>query len=348
MTEPARNTIVGITAIAGMIGLAWLIFIFGDAPKWAVASYPVHIKMDDATGLDEGSPIRLDGLQIGEIDSIVHRAEGGTLVMCRIESKFDVPANVKVYSESSPLGGSATLKFITMPPNADPIPKAGKPVELTGVATSFASQWSNVAEKFGSLSGKIEKLADEYIKVGQSLQSLVEERSVEEVDAGRTEPNLSTVVARADQRVAELATTLQKINTLFGDEQLHKDLKDTIAGAKQFTEKANTLADKAGKVVDQSGEAIGDVRKLSAEAEKKLERLTLQYVKVADDLSDSLAEMKALAKDLRTGKGTFQKLVNDPALYDSLQDAGEKLKDVLDEAELLLQKWKAEGLPIKL
>ena len=108
-----------------------------------------------------------------------------------------------------------------------------------------------------------------------------------------------------------------------------------------FTEKANTVADKAGGAID-------DVRKLTAETEKKLERLTTQYVKVADDLSDSLAEMKGLAKDIRTGKGTFSKLIKDPAVYDSLKDAADKLQDVLDEAELLLKKWKAEGLPLRL
>ncbi|MDX1565880.1 MAG: MlaD family protein, partial [Phycisphaeraceae bacterium] len=207
MTESARNTIVGLTAIVGMVGLAWLIFIFGDAPKWVVPSYTVHVKLDDASGLANGSPIRLDGIQVGEIDQIRHRPEGGTLVVCRIETEYDIPANVDVFSESSPLGGSATLKFVTQPPNAEPLAKSGEPAELTGRAASFTSQLGVMVERFSSLSEKIEQLATEYTKVGQSVRSMVEQRSIEDVEAGRTEPNISTVISRADRRVAELSAT---------------------------------------------------------------------------------------------------------------------------------------------
>ena len=57
--------------------------------------------------------------------------------------------------------------------------------------------------------------------------------------------------------------------------------------------------------------------------------------------------MQKLAAKASDGKGAMGKLLNDPALYDNLNDTAERIGQTADELKLLIEKWKAEGLPVQ-
>ena len=48
-----------------------------------------------------------------------------------------------------------------------------------------------------------------------------------------------------------------------------------------------------------------------------------------------------------TKDSTIGMLLSDPQLYHNLSDSAERIKLMTDEARLLIEKWKAEGLPIR-
>ncbi len=56
--------------------------------------------------------------------------------------------------------------------------------------------------------------------------------------------------------------------------------------------------------------------------------------------------MQALARVAREGEGTIAQLLNNADLYRSLDDAAIRLERTLREAELLIGKVKAEGIPV--
>ena len=68
---------------------------------------------------------------------------------------------------------------------------------------------------------------------------------------------------------------------------------------------------------------------------------------MADDLSKSIEQANKLLAAANSGKGTVGKLVYDPALYENLDDSAKRLQLMIDEARLLIEKWKKEGLPIQ-
>jgi hypothetical protein len=57
--------------------------------------------------------------------------------------------------------------------------------------------------------------------------------------------------------------------------------------------------------------------------------------------------MQKLADKARKGDGTVGKLLNDPALYQNFNDAAERIQKAVDEMKLLIEKWKAEGVPVQ-
>ncbi len=65
-----------------------------------------------------------------------------------------------------------------------------------------------------------------------------------------------------------------------------------------------------------------------------------------DDAAATLEEVRTVARLAHDGEGTVARMLQDADLYDNLDDAAIRLERALREVELLVQKVKAEGIPI--
>ena len=78
-----------------------------------------------------------------------------------------------------------------------------------------------------------------------------------------------------------------------------------------------------------------------------MHQLAQRYAGVADDLVGVIGSARAVIDKARTGSGTIGKLFHDPSLYENLNDTVDRVQQSLDEFRLLVQKWKAEGMPVQ-
>ena len=175
------------------------------------------------------------------------------------------------------------------------------------------------ARKFAQLTDNFDRLSTEWTTVGSNLNRLIEVRSIDEVDAGTASANLATVLARTDDRLRQLKFALHGVNQWVGDQDLRSDVAATAANARQLTENLSQSVD----------------------------RLSKRYVAVADDLAGVVETMRIVLEKAQSGQGTIGKLFHDPALYNNLNDSALRLEKTLEEMQLLVQKWKAEGLPLQ-
>lgn len=351
MREATRNTFVGLTAIFALLGLAYMGFIFGELAINANEGYRITVHLDSANGLVRGSRIHLNGLDIGSVSELkfLEDPTQGIEAFCAIRNEIRIPDHSEVRATKSLIGSGAMLGMVTHSPGkAVPAVVKFVPQDGTGRLSGKASSIDLIVEEMASslvkdlrdqfknidgVSLEMQNLFKQYTEVGRKLNGLLEDRSPEDIKNGKA-PNIQTVVARIDADLAELHTTLTTFNKLLGDPKMQEDIRTTIANARTFSDKANTVADETGKT-------IVDVR-------KEVMALSTKYVGVADDLSRTLKTMNALMAAAKDGKGTAGKLINDPALFDSFTDSAQRLSETLKEMKLLLQKWKAEGLPVKL
>lgn len=338
MTDRSRNFFVGLTALAGVVGFAYLVFIFGEVPGWVTDTYPIRVSLNHGGGITPGSRVRLNGVDVGQVEEVrlKDNPREGVTILCQIEAQYDIPSGADVSSTAGLLGGAAQLSINTGTDGAvatEPLPRDGTG-ELEGVAPAdFATLSQQLEESvevqlenFGKLTEKLSALSDQYVVVGERVAAMLEERSVEDVDAGRVQANFTTMMARADARLAELEETIDQVNGIVGDEQVQDDIRQTISNARLFTE---------------------DARRLTERTDRNLDTLMRRFVAVADDLSRTLTSVDEMMEQASEGEGTLGRLMNDPALYQSLEDASGRLSDTLREAQLLIEKWKAEGLPVQ-
>jgi phospholipid/cholesterol/gamma-HCH transport system substrate-binding protein len=340
MSNRTRDIIVGMTAIAGIAGVGFLMFLFGYIPKFLEPGYTVKVHFVQAGGLNSASRVILDGLDIGRLTKLdlQQPPKRGIVMTALIREEFNIPKDVKVTVASKLLGGSPVLAFYTKDLTDEQIthilPKDGTAYlegqlssmlaevteKLQGYLDPAINNLSKVAEDFASLSRQ-------WTQVGANIAQMTEPRTLDDVDAGKAAANLNTLLVRADKRMAELKSTIDNINKFVGDDQLKADIKNLV---KQTTTTAQAW------------------EKTATQTQERTAAVTKKLYSVADDMSAAIQSAQKLLDTAATGKGTVGKLLNDAALYQNLNDAVNRLNGTLDEARLLIQKIKAEGVNVNL
>jgi len=334
-SNTTRDLAVGVTAVAGLIALALLMLVFGYAPGFAQKTYPVTIQMPDSGGLKAESRIKLAGIEIGKVTSVEFAQGGpgeGVVVLAQINEEFEIPVGTTVAASAPLLGGSA-IAMLSPPKDSDTFyPKDGSAI-LKGRPASLFGDLEGPLSEFASIASKVETLADEWTEVGENVNQLLELRGVASVDAGDAMSNISTLIERLDGGVAEAREVMERIDTLLNDPEFEESIRTTLANAADVSEAAGDVVRTTKKAIEDAQENIGAIRR----------RVAL----VADDMSKALTSAQDLLDKANDGDGTVGKLLNDPELANNLNDASVRMQKLLDEARLLIQKWKAEGLPVQ-
>lgn len=346
MSERGRNIAVGVTALVGVVGLAFMLVLFGEVPALMETGYVVRVDMASANGLSEGSRVRMAGIDIGRVTGVGFQAppKTGVLITALVREEYRVPVGARVSAQAPLLGGSPALAIdlsrVDMSKPLEYLPTDGS-ASLAGESLTLASQLAG--ELQSALQGPVRSLDEiarefaalsrEWTRVGANVNQLIGQRSPEDVDAGRAEGNLASVLSRTDARLRELEAVMKSARQWIDDPQLREDIKATAANARALTESLNKGVDRVVGTVEGAGE---DWNKLSR-----------RYMAVADDLSKAIGDLDKSLAALSEGKGAAGKFVTDPALYDNLNDAAARLSKLLDEARQILEKAKKEGLPVK-
>jgi phospholipid/cholesterol/gamma-HCH transport system substrate-binding protein len=117
--QKKRNLIVGAFVVAAVCALFWMVFKFGDLPvvvsEWK--SFRVKIQFPTASGVQQNTPVRFCGYQVGRVTEVrppailkdlkTGRYYHQTMVIAHIDRRYnDIPADVDVKLMTRGLGSS--------------------------------------------------------------------------------------------------------------------------------------------------------------------------------------------------------------------------------------------------
>ncbi len=322
MNDRRQNIAVGLTALLGISGLIFLLLLFGYLPDIIRGGYLVQVELNQTPGLNPGGIVTYRGLEVGVVKDVQLKTPPaiGVVATLNINKGIKLPANVTAVLEGSVFGTNAQLALY-----AEPWPEADGPLKLlpTDGSAVVSGTSSSAVETFAELTAQIKSLSTEWTQVGRNLNALLEIHNPDDVDKGDMLANASTVIIRLDQRLAELKKVMAGVDRYVNDDQLLADFKATAANARDLT----------GKLNEQLPQDITALRQ--------------RYIALADDLSAAVASTKDAIDAARRPDGTLGKMLLDPALYDNMNDAFIRLQTAIDEMRLLIEKWKAEGLPVQ-
>jgi len=295
---------VGVTGICAFVILFVLVFLLTSS-KGGLFRHNALIRtyLEDASGIVEGSPVRLNGYTVGYLDKL-QLAPGrdprrSVEFDMRIEEKYlkDIPVDsIAAISAANLLGD----KFVNITRGKAPesIREGAELPSLHGQdIPELMAQTGKFLETFQSIVGRLDSL-------------------LAGVEAGKGNIGLLLKDDELYVRVNAIASEMQKllidvrnsngtVSKLLHDDTLYQELRAPLKRLDAI------LAD------IQSGQgSIGKVLKDPA---------------LYEDFRKTMAEMNALLADVNAGKGNAGKLLKDEALYKRIDDLVARFNTIIEK-----------------
>lgn len=337
--KPTRDFLVGLTALFGLAGLAVMLVVFGEMPFTGGERYEIVLVLPDAKGIEEDDDITLNGVNVGRVRRTSPNSDPrlGVEVDLAIDEGVRIPRDVVVAVSRDLIGGSRLELTTDHYADAADIPRddpgffdPGERFErrALGMIDQIVAM---LDERFGSLAGaaqSFEQLSETYIRVGESIERVVSPQGEggEAIDIGAT--------------VAKLDAAIDSARSWLDDDDLRSGARDTI-------ERAGQTLDRLADAVDAWTETAGALSRSADRVTTGFDEGLRGFVDATDELNEALTEIRAVAGRVNQGEGTLGQLLNNPDLYRSLNDAALRLETALREAQLLLEKYRKEGVPIQ-
>ena len=338
---------VGIVVICAALVLAILIVLFGEG--WQ-SQYTVFVDTHTAPNVTKDTPVRKNGILIGRVYAVQNQERGVRLTL-KIDSDEPLYENEICKIGTASFLGDAVIDIVpgTDPGRGEPIQDrmmfanvsvARNPIELIDVALKMEQ---NVADTLQS----IKRAADTVDEAGKGLTQIVsrvqEAVGENEGDLQQFFANTRNLSEKANTALDNFNALMENVNALAGDETVRGNLSETI-------QKLPEIFNEITLAVADTRETINSFRKISDNADVNLnnlqkftEALGEQGPEFLENLNTSLqqvdtliAEVNAFAQGIGQSKGTIGKLLQDPELYNNLNETIRNIRDFSTRLEPLM------------
>lgn len=354
---------VGLTVIFASIVLAVLIFLMSGTVGIFSHKLVLFAYFEDAGGLRVGAPVRLEGVDIGNISAI-------TLV-----PRNQQPPPQKT-TPAADLADLAQAAGKSAPPVLD------KPVQVkitVGEKNAFLLRKDSIASlDTAGVLGETFVNIDSTLATGPNVQDrdvLLTHKSnsvAGMVSASQTTiQNMDVLIRRADRILTSVEKGEGSLGLFINDKRLYQQLNATLAqvqglvadiangkgslglliSSRETYDKLNASIDKLNKIADdiqagkgtvgrlmqdpslynRANEAVGKINTTldSVNSGKGAVGKILNDEQFAKKLDDTLTRLQSIMDKIDTGQGAAGKLINDSALYDNLNNTVTEMRNLL-------------------
>jgi len=334
-TQRRRNMIVGVFVVVGMCALVWLIFKFGDLPVVVgqMKSYQVSVQFPRAPGVEENTPVRFCGYQIGRVTDVrppkvmpdlnTSRLYHQTIVILSIDKQYDkIPANIETKLMTRGLG-SSYIELQEQPYDANEPPQ-----EFLALGSVLQGSTSMTSEFFPEES---QKKLDELIN---GLKTFISNAN-DIIGDEDSKENIKKIVANLTDASQQAKQTIEEFR------------KFAAAGTTTFKNTDAKIDQVVTAVVDTSEEfqkfAVAGTSTLEG-FDDKAERLVTAMVDTSEELSKATSKLGLILEKINSGQGTAAKLLNDGRFYEDLLENTQQLDTLLKSLTSLIDQVKEKGL----
>ena len=294
---------VGLFVLVGLLILAVAIFYVTGAgflgPKYRLKTY-----LPEVSGLSAGAPVRLDGVEIGNVEKI-------RLVPRQAGKPPDRMHNIEV-------GIRIDSKY-----QGDVLTDSTATLVTEGL---LGNRYVNVQRGYTGVP----------LKEGQAIPG-AEEKAIKEVVERSADvlANLKALSEEIQDIVGDVQSGKGTIGKLITDDQAYNHLNSILARGDQIVGNVQSgqgtlgklvmtdeLYTKVDKGVDNVNTILADVRSQKGTIGK-----LLYDPSIYDQAKAALENGNTIMGDIRAGKGTLGKLTTDETLYNKLRDTSSNLSE---------------------
>ena len=314
---------VGLTVVFASVTLAVLIFVMSGTGGWFTSKITLRSYFDNAGGLREGAPVRLAGVDIGNVTGIrivPGRPAAPVEVMMKVNTKYLFSLrkdSVTLLSTAGILGetfvdvDSSTAKGAAAA-DGDTLTARDQP-DIQDVVRSSQGTLQNIdtllkrvdriVAFIESGQGSIGKVIYDPALYNQLNATVAEFKGlVDDIQSGKGSigPLLTS-----DEAYKKAMAAIDKVNVLIDDLQAGKGSAGKLLKDPELYENTNKTIANVRKMTDDINAGKGALGKMAHDEE------------FAARLQTTMNNLAALSERLEKGEGTAGMLFKDPALYNN-------------------------------
>ncbi len=298
---------VGITVIVATLTLAFLLFLMSGTSGLFTSRITLKSYFDNAQGLRQGAPVRLNGVDIGNVTKIL-------IVPDKDKQQTPVKVLMKV---------STKYSYAIHRDSVTSLETAGVLGE-TFLDIDSLQALGPAARDGDTLPTQVHPDFNQVVRASQS-----------------TLENMDALLKRADRILAFAESGKGSMGKLIYDPTLYNRLSSTIAEFQQIVQQVGSGEGSLGRLIsrndayekfiatlDKMNGVIDDLQQGKGTAGKFLKDPSFY-----NNANDTVANMKKLTEDIDAGKGTLGKLTKDEELAKKLDNTISKLSELTTELE---------------
>ena len=350
---------IGAAIVASAIILIVMLILWGNSASFFLGRhYRIVASMPNVGGLKSGAPVKIGGFQIGRVSGI-HLTPGQKLldVIMEIDESHPIPKLSTAKISTAGLVGDAFMEIVPGPSKeyirradriedaerleSDPLPDF---TQIMARADRFAEQLSILTENVNDIIGEelfrrnVKQLALNMEALTREANSLIQrsETIVDNVEtATRNIAGISGDVRdRADELLERFAGTLDRLAAKIeaaADSlaaSLQGGIDKTAAGLAVVTERAASVAGKADAIADRAQKTVENLDGGITDIRKAVENLDGGITDIRKAVDASLGNPE-VAADFAAG------VKNIRILAESVAGRSQNLERIIDNVEIL-------------
>ncbi len=300
----SNETKVGaLTAVA--ITLLILGFNFLKGKTILKTGNYLHARYADTKGIMISNPVYVNGFQVGSVADIENEDETlrSIIISIKLKANYEIPTNSVAVINSNPLGS----------PSIDIRLGDQKSFLKSGDTLLTASSPSLV----GGIMDKLTPVADQLKTTIHTLDSVM--KNINTIFDPSTKNNLQTVIANVNSTTANLVASSASLHDMLNKQT--GTIIQSMNNVNSFTKNLSDNNEKITKTLENVSKASDNFSKVDING--SVEKLKLSI----DNLN------KVMAK-IQSTDGTMGKFINDPNLYNNLNNTIKSATTLVDDIRL--------------
>jgi phospholipid/cholesterol/gamma-HCH transport system substrate-binding protein len=331
---------VGLTVLAASITLGILILLMSGTGGVLTRKITLKSYFDNAGGLREGAPVRLQGVDIGNVSGIrVVSDPARRMTPVELTLKVNTKYHGNLHKDSVTMLSTAGVlgeTYIDIDSSQAKGPEVQEGDVLTTRETPDIQDVVRASQSTLQNLDALEKRVDRILAFVESGQGSIGKVIYDPSLYNR----LNATIGEFQGLVNDVISGKGSIGKLLVDDQLYQSANATINKLNGIIDELNAGKGTAGKFLkdptlyNNANETIANVKKLTDDvnAGKGALGVLAKNQEFANKLQNTMNKISDLSDRLNSGEGTIGKLLQDPAVYNNtnqlLQDTQELIKAI--------------------
>ena len=282
---------LGAFTLFTIIVTYWLATIIGNLSPFD-DSYEINAVFTDATGVLNGDPVKIAGVEVGKV--VDFKVDGGEahLVM-EVQGEVDLPENVLADIKFLNLLGQRVVNLIQPEePSSEQLAEGGTiPVQNTRPALDLSVVFNNLRPLIQSTN------PEDINTVARAVLTVFKGREGDLEGILGNVGELTSTLADKDQRLARLVENLDSVTTILNNQK--SNIRVSLDEFTRFMESLADMTPQLERTIDDLTSASGKFGNLIERNRVNLERELTDLATLLSIVNDNLGPLDRIAKNLK-------------------------------------------------